>query len=162
MVGRQREKREDSRALEWSRRDLNHRWDWVGRRFLGKYATCTKARHAPRGDRHTADRFFAVTRCRRVNDPSLPPPSLHARTVRVTIGIVQTATGEERGMEAITNGIDETGTPDGVLGGLLPHRRGPHEGRGIRGPSRPLRGEDDRVLARGQGEPMETRMGRRT
>lgn len=65
------------------------------------------------------------------------PLLLHIRTVRIAIGIVETATGEERGMVSVTTGtdatemstgllvpVDETGTmiPKGVLEGPLLHR----------------------------------------
>ena len=108
--------------------------------------------------------------CRRVNDPCLPRSPLHARTAQVTTEIVQTATGEETGMEITTNGIDVTETsigpadetetiiPKGVLGGPHPHRRGLRESRGTPGLSRPPRG-DGRVHVQGQGhcERMKTR-----
>jgi hypothetical protein len=116
-----------------------------------------------------------LTVCRRVNGPPLPLHHLRARTIRATIGIVQTVTGEGRGTENGTNGIDVTemsiglldltdGTgnmiPREVLGGLLLRRLGPREGQEIRSPSHPLRGEDGHVhaLGRSQGERMETRI----
>ena len=118
-------------------------------------------------DRHSRARFNStLVRCRRANGSLPPQPPLHARTVRATTKIVQTATGEERGMQRITSRVgvteitdlqgpaDETGTmiPKGVRGGLLRHRRGLHESQGIRGPSRPRRGEDGRVPALGPGQ----------
>jgi hypothetical protein len=121
---------------------------------------------------------FTGAQCRRVHDPSLPRPLPLARTVRATIKIVQTATGEAREIENVTSGVgvtemsigpqgpDGTGTAilNGALGGLLPRSRGHHEGRGIRGPSHPPRGEDGRVpaLGRGRSERMRARMRKRT